>query len=89
MCPVEDHRFAAISTNYQSGILVLLIHLCSAAFVLPHPLHDIPDLFANDGRMRIFKHEAFFPWVFNFALVLIGFGAKAVVHSVAEIDLIF
>ena len=43
----------------------------------------------NDGRMRIFKHEAFFPWVFNFALVLIGFGAKAVVHSVAEIDLIF
>ena len=67
----------------------MLIHLRSAAFVLSYPLHDIPNLLGNDGRMRIFKHEAFFPWVFNFALVLIGFGAKAVVHSVAEIDLIF
>ena len=89
MRPVEYHCFAAISTNYQSGIFVLLIHLRSAALVFPHPLHNIPDLFGNDGRMRIFKHEAFFPWVFNFALVLIGFGAKAVIHSVAEIDLIF
>ena len=89
MRPVEHHCFATIGTNYQSGILVLLIHLCGTAFVFTHPLYNIPDLFANDGRMRIFKHEAFFPWVFNFALVLIGFGAKAVVHSVAETDLIF
>ena len=89
MCPVEGHRLAAVGTNNKPGILVLLIHLCRSAFVLSYPLHDIPNLFGNDGRMRIFKHEAFFPWVFNFALVLIGFGAKAVVHSVAEIDLIF
>lgn len=89
MRPVEDHRLAAVGTNNKPGIFVLLIRLRSAALVLPHPLHNIPDLFANDGRMRIFKHEAFFPWVFNFALVLIGFGAKAVVHSVAAIDLIF
>ena len=89
MRPVEYHCCATIGTNYQSGILVLLIHLCGAAFVFPYLLYDIPDLFGNDGRMRIFKHEAFFPWVFNFALVLIGFGAKAVVHSIAEIDLIF
>lgn len=88
MCPVEGHRLAAVGTNNKPGILVLLIHLCRSAFVLSYPLHDIPNLFGNDGRMRIFKHEAFFPWVFNFALVLIGFGAKAVVHSVAEIDLI-
>ena len=89
MCPVEHHCFATIGTNYQSGILVLLIHLCGAAFVFTHPLYNIPDLFANDGRMRIFKHEAFFPWVFHFALVLIGFGAETVVHSVAYVDLIF
>ena len=89
MRPVEHHRFPAVRADHKSGILVLLIHLRSAALVLPYPLYNIPDLFANDGRMRIFKHEAFFPWVFNFALVLIGFGAKAVVHSVAEIDLIF
>ena len=89
MRPVEYHCFATISTNYQSGILVLLIHLCGAAFVFTHPLYNIPDLFANDGRMRIFKHEAFFPWVFHFALVLIGFGAETVVHSVAYVDLIF
>ena len=89
MRPVEYHCFATIGTNYQSGILVLLIHLRPAALVLPHPLHNIPDLFGNDGRMRIFKHEAFFPWVFNFALVLIGPGAEPVVHGIAEIDLIF
>ena len=89
MRPVEYHCFATIGTNYQSGILVLLIHLCSAVLVLPYPLYNIPDLFANDGRMRIFKHEAFFPWVFNFALVLIGLGDEPVVHSVAKIDLIF
>ena len=89
MCPVEHHRFPTVRADHKSGILVLLIHLRSAAFVFPYLLYDIPDLFANDGRMRIFKHEAFFPWVFNFALVLIGFGAKAVVHSIAEIDLIF
>ena len=71
--------FSRSPTDHESGILVLLIHLCGAAFVFPYLLYDIPDLFANDGRMRIFKHEAFFPWVFNFALVLIGFGAKAVV----------
>ncbi len=45
--------------------------------------------FGNDGRMRIFKHEAFFPWVLNFTFVLIGSGAEPVVHSVAKIDLIF
>ena len=89
MCPVEHHCFATIGTNYQSGILVLLIHLCGAAFVLPHPLHNIPDLFANDGRMRIFKHKAFLTRMFNFALVLIGPGAEPVVHDIAEIDLIF
>ena len=89
MRPVEHHCFATIGTNYQSGILVLLIHLRSAALVFPHPLHNIPDLFGNDGRMRIFKHKAFLTRMFNFALVLIGSGAEPVVHSVAEIDLIF
>ena len=71
MRPLEHHCFATIGTNYQSGILVLLIHLCGAAFVFPYPLYNIPNLFCDDGRMRIFKHEAFFPWVFNFAFVLI------------------
>ena len=73
MCPVEGHRLATVGTNNKPGILVLLIHLCGSAFVLSYPLHDIPNLLGNDGRMRIFKHEAFFPWVFHFALVLIGF----------------
>ena len=89
MCPVEGHRLATVGTNNKPGILVLLIHLCGAAFVLPCPPHNIPNLFGNDGRMRIFKHEAFFPWVFNLALVFIGFGAETVVHGVAKIDLIF
>ena len=80
---------ATVGTNNKPGILVLLIHLRPAALVLPHPLHNIPDLFGNDGRMRIFKHEAFLTRMFNFALVLVGFGAEPVVHSVAEIDLIF
>ena len=89
MRPVEHHCFATIGTNYQSGILVLLIHLRSAALVFPHLLHNIPNLFGNDGRMRIFKHETFLTRMFNFALVLIGPGAEPVVHSVAKIDLIF
>ena len=89
MCPVEYHCFPAVSANHKSGIFVLLIHLRSAALVLPYPPHNIPDLFANDGRMRIFKHKAFLTRMFNFALVLVGFGAEPVVHSVAEIDLIF
>ena len=79
MCPVEHHCFAAIGTNYQPGILVLLIHLCGAAFVLPYPPHNIPNLFGNDGRMRIFKHKAFLTRMFNFALVLIDSGAEAVI----------
>ena len=79
MRPVEDHRLAAVRADHKPGIFVLLIHFRSAAFVLPHPLHNIPDLFANDGRMRIFKHEAFFPWVFHLALVFIGSGAEPVV----------
>lgn len=86
---MEHHCFATIGTNYQSGILVLLIHLRPAALVLPYPLHNIPNFFRNNGRMGIFKHQTFLTRMFNFALVLIGFGAKAVVHSVAEIDLIF
>ena len=89
MRPVEHHCFATIGTNYQSGILVLLIHLRSAALILPYPLHNIPNLFGNDGRMRIFKHETFFSWVLHLALVLIGPSAEPVVHSVAKIDLIF
>ena len=89
MRPVEHHRFPTVRADHKSGILVLLIHLRSAALVFPHPLHNIPNLFGNDGRMRIFKYETFFSWVLHLALVLIGFGAKAVVHSVAEIDLIF
>ena len=89
MRPVEDHRLATISTNYQSGIFVLLIHLRSAALVFSHPLHNIPDLFANDGRMGIFEHQTFLTRMFNFALVLIGPGAEPVVHGIAEIDLIF
>ena len=52
-------------------------------------MYDSPDLFANDGRMRIFKHETFFSWVLHLALVLIGPSAESVVHSVAKIDLIF
>ena len=88
MRPVEHHCFATIGTNYQSGILVLLIHLCGAAFVFPYPLYNIPDLFANDGRMRIFKYETFLARMLYFALVLIGFGAETVVHSVAKIELI-
>ena len=79
MRPVEHHCFPAVRTDHESGILVLFIHLRSAAFVLSHSLHNIPNLFGNDGRMRIFKHEAFFPWVFNFAFVLIGSGAEPVV----------
>ena len=89
MCPVEYHYFPAVRADHKPGILVLLIHLRSAALVLPYPLYNIPDLFGNDGRMGIFKHQTFLTRMFNFALVLIGFGAKAVVHSVAEIDLIF
>ena len=89
MRPVEHHRFPAVRADHKSGILVLLIHLRSAAFVFPYLLYDIPDLFGNDGRMRIFKHETFFSWVLHLALVLIGPGAEPVVHSVAEIDLIF
>ena len=89
MRPVEHHRFPAVRADHKSGILVLLIHLRSAALVFPHPLHNIPDLFGNDGRMRIFKHEAFLTRMLDFALVLIGFGAEPVVHSVAKIDLIF
>ena len=89
MRPVEGHRLATVGTNNKPGILVLLIHLCGSAFVLSYPLHDIPNLLGNDGRMRIFKHEAFFPWVLNFTFVLIGSGAEPVVHSVAKIDLIF
>ena len=81
MRPVEHHCFATIGTNYQSGILVLLIHLRPAALVLPHPLHNIPDLFANDGRMGIFEHQTFLTRMFNFALVLIGPGAEPVVHG--------
>ena len=67
----------------------MLIHLRSAAFVLSYPLHNIPDLFANDGRMGIFEHQTFLTRMFNFALVLVGFGAEPVVHSVAKIELIF
>ena len=89
MCPVEHHCFATIGTDHKPGILVLLIHFCPAALVLPHPLYNIPNLFGNDGRMRIFKHEAFLTRMFNFALVLVGFGAEPVVHSVAKIELIF
>ena len=81
--------FSRSPTDHESGILVLLIHLCGAAFVFPYLLYDIPDLFANDGRMRIFKHETFFSWVFHLALVLIGPSAESVVHGVAKIDLIF
>ena len=89
MCPVEHHRFPTVRADHKSGILVLLIHLRPAALVLPHPLHNIPDLFANDGRMGIFKHQTFLTGMFNFALVLIGPGAEPVVHDIAEIDLIF
>ena len=89
MCPVEHHCFATVGTNNKPGILVLLIHLCRSAFVLSYPLHDIPNLLGNDGRMRIFKHKAFLTRMFNFALVLVGFGAEPVVHSVAKIDFIF
>ncbi len=89
MCPVEYHCFATIGTNHQPGILVLLIHFRSAAFVLSRSLHNIPNLFGNNRRMRIFKHKAFLTRMLDFALVLIGFGAKTVVHSVAEINLIF
>ena len=39
--------------------------------------------------MRIFKHEAFFSWMFDLALILVGTGAESVVDSVAEIDFIF
>ena len=89
MRPVEHHRFPAVRADHKSGILVLLIHLRSAALVLPYPLYNIPDLFGNDGRMRIFKHEAFLTGMFNFAFILIGPSAESVVHSVAEIELIF
>ena len=89
MRSVKGHCLAAVRADHKSGILVLLIHFRSAALVLPHPLHNIPDLFANDGRMRIFKHQTFLTGMFNFALVLIGFGAETVVHGVAKIDLIF
>ena len=47
MRPVEHHRFPAVRADHKSGILVLLIHLRSAAFVFPYLLYDIPDLFAN------------------------------------------
>ena len=78
-----------VRADHKPGILVLLIHLCSAALVFPYPLYNIPDLFANDGRMGIFEHQTFLTRMFNFALVLIGPGAEPVVHGIAEIDLIF
>ena len=60
MRPVEHHRFPAVREDHKSGILVLLIHLRSAAFVHPYSLYNIPDLFANDGRMRIVAMVFFF-----------------------------
>ena len=89
MRPVQYHRGSAVRTHYQSGILVLFIHLSPAPFILPYPLNDIPYLLRHQRRVGSLKHQAFLFGMFNMTLVFVGLRAVLHIDRVAQIQLVF
>ena len=88
-CPVQHHIGAAVGAEHKTGILILFFHLRRAASVLPHPLHDVPDLLGNESGMGVLKHQTFFSGMFHPSLILIGLGAVFHVDGIAQINLVF
>ena len=86
--PMQYHRCPAVSTDHKAGILVLLIHVGAPAFVLPHPLDDVPGLPVDDGLMTALDYHALLAGMLHLTLVLVGLCAVLHVDRVADIEFI-
>ena len=89
MRAMQYHRISAVCTHQQPRIFVLLIKIIAAAFILPHPLDDIPNFSAHQCRVGILKDQALLSGMLDSPLILVGFCAVSHVDSVAQIHLIF
>lgn len=86
VCPMQDHRGAAVGAHHHARILVEFLHLCEAISVLSYQLDDIPNLLRDQRRMSSLKHQALFPGMLYIPFVFIGFCGELHVDCVPKVS---